>query len=121
MLLDQRRRIVPIAGLKRMLDRLAQEAVGRVPLTGCTVQRGHALRLGLVQPGLQEVAKEMVIAIPIALLVEGNHKQVRLFQLFENFLTARDLTQEWRRTRDHISAPGWRWTGETTAPAPIGG
>src|SRR5512141_1237550 len=92
MLLDQSCREIPITGQKGMFDRFVQEAMCRVPLTGRTLKRGHALRLGLVQPDLQEVAKEMMIAIPIALLVEGNHKQVRFFQLFENFLTARALT-----------------------------
>jgi len=52
-------------------------------------QRGHALRLSGAQLRLQKIAKEMVIAIPVPLVVKCDYKEVGLFQLREQRRTSR--------------------------------
>ena len=100
-LLGQGRRVLPIGCLKSVLHGLAQETMGGIPLTGGTVQRGHALRLGRVQLGSQEISKKMVIPIPITLIVEGHNKEVRPFQSSEQ-----RRVPGWRHTKDRTSARG---------------
>ena len=84
--LDQVRCPLEILGAQSMLYRLIDEPVLLVPLTGPAVQRWHLLRLGLAQSLAQQVGKEMVIAIPTPLLVQGDDEQIGAFQHFQGRL-----------------------------------
>ena len=65
-----------------------QQALARQPLAGRLVQARDALWLVLVQPGLQEVTEQVVVAEPVALVVERNQEEVSLFELLEDGLAA---------------------------------
>ena len=67
-----------------MLDCLVQKAVRGIPLAGRPVERGHAFRVSLIQPGLQEITKEMVVPIPLLFIIQRNHKQIRLLEVIKN-------------------------------------
>src|SRR5262245_4428854 len=87
-----------IIGGSRMVKRFKLKAIVFVPLAGTDVQFVHATfrvpwRCGdaLVESLPQQIGKEMVIAVPTPLVVQGDDEQVGAFKLFED---------EGRRTMD---------------------
>ena len=68
----------------------AAEGLGRVgavlfvPLGGSgEVSRGE-FGIGSVELGAEELGKQVVVAVPAAVIVEGDHERVRAFQLLEH-------------------------------------
>jgi hypothetical protein len=57
-----------------MTGRFAQKLMCYEPLARCPVKRINPFRLSFVEPGLQEGAKEMMIAIRIPLVVKRDDK-----------------------------------------------
>src|SRR6266540_5066880 len=74
--LDQVRRPLEILSGQRVADRIGRRTVMLVPLTRAPMQSGYLL--GLLRPQMrsENVRKEMVIAKPVAVIVQRNDKEV---------------------------------------------
>src|SRR4029079_219517 len=64
---DDRRHPVEIAGGQRVLERRLGIAVQLVPVRGAPVQDGDELRLALGELASEQVAEEVVVAVPLTL------------------------------------------------------
>ncbi|MNO80131.1 hypothetical protein D3C76_713240 [compost metagenome] len=74
--LHQVGRNVQMSCPQRLLDRLIEQALGIEPATGAQVQargRHHRLRAG---PGAQQIGKQMVVTIPVAVLVQRHQEHL---------------------------------------------
>ena len=77
-----------VAGRRRVMKGLQEPAVAFMPLTGADVQVGDLLRRqALPQPSSQQVAEEVVIAIPAPLVVEGDDEQVGALDGLQGLVT----------------------------------
>ena len=85
--------IFPIGRLKSMPCCLTQRIVSGQPFAGRALQSGDALRVDLAQALLQKVAEKVVIAVPVPLVVQGDHKEVRLLQLLQDRFALRSFPQ----------------------------
>lgn len=61
-----------------------------IPARCPAVQERHQFWLAGLQPRQQRLAKEIMIAIPLPLVIERHHKEVSSFEIFEHLL-ARSL------------------------------
>ena len=80
---DQRGGVLDPAGGDRVVDRLVDAPAGRVPRRRAGVQLGHEVRLGAREFALQQVAQQVVVAEPVAAVVERDDEQVRPERLGE--------------------------------------
>ena len=78
--LDQVRRSREIPGGQRVADRIGRRPMLLVPLARAPMQRRDLL--GLLRPQMrrEHFGKEVVIAIPVALVIERNDKEVAALQ-----------------------------------------
>ena len=74
--LDQGGRAREVAAGHRVPDRLGPVAVLLVPVAGPPVQLADALRLLVEEPGLQDVGEQVVVAVPLAAVVQRDQEQV---------------------------------------------
>ena len=74
-----------------MADRFGDQSLPLVPLAGPPVQLGHQISHLSLQSLAQDVGKEMMIAIPAPLLVQGHKEQVGCLECFEYLLALRSL------------------------------
>lgn len=78
---DQLRGRSVVAGSPRVADRLRHEALGDVPAEGAMVQLRDRVGLGERQLMGEEIAGQLVKAIPRAAFVQRHQEQVRAFEL----------------------------------------
>jgi len=79
-----------VIGCSRVTKSLKYEVIGFIPLAGMDMQFGDPLRSEILrQPFAQQIAKEMVIAVPTAFVVQGNNKQIGAFKIFQGRLPGR--------------------------------
>src|SRR5579872_3553111 len=78
--LDQVRRSREIGGSQRVADRIGRRPMLRVPLAGAPMQRRYLI--GLLRPQMRReyFGKEVVIAIPVARVIERHDKEVASLQ-----------------------------------------
>ena len=76
-----------------MLKSFNLQSMVFIPLAGTAVQFGYApsfvlCRRGyaLMQSLAQQISKEMVIAVPAPLIVQGDEEQVGVFEIFQGCL-----------------------------------
>ena len=62
-----------------MVKSLKHQVVVFIPLAGTYVQFGHVVTL--LQSLSQQFSKEMVIAVPTPLVVQGDNEQVGVFEM----------------------------------------
>ena len=86
--LDQVRRPLEILAGQRVADRLGPLAVLLVPVARPPVQLGDVVGLLVQQARPQHVGEEMVIAIPLAAVVERDQEQVPSLQRLQHGLAA---------------------------------
>ncbi len=87
--LDQVRRALEVPGGQRVADRLGRLAVALVPGARPPVQVGHVAGLLVREVRLQDVGEEVVVAIPLAVVVERDHEQVGPLQRLQHGLARR--------------------------------
>ena len=75
---------VGVAGVLRMVDCLLREAIRLVPRGCSAVELGDHLRFALLQLGSEQLTEQMVIAIPLASAIEGDHEQVAALEAVED-------------------------------------
>ena len=80
---DQLGGVLDPAGGDRVVDRLVDAPAGRVPCRRAGVQLGDEVRLGARELALQQVAQQVVVAEPVAAVVERDDEQVRPERLGE--------------------------------------
>src|SRR5260221_538933 len=80
-------------GGSSMVKRFKREAMVFIPEAGTEVQFGHTTSLiswrgggTLVQSLPQQIRKEMMIAVPTPLVVQGDDEQVGMFEIFQGGL-----------------------------------
>src|SRR5690349_14290870 len=90
---DQTLSALYIISSSRMVKRFNQEALVFIPGTSTDVQLVHpALRIcwrgcdALGEAQSEQIRKEMVIAVPTPLVVQGNDEQVGAFEVFQGGL-----------------------------------
>ena len=86
--LDQVRGSVEVAAGHRVADRLGRVAVLLVPETRPPVQIGNVVGLLVQQACSQHVGKQMVIAVPVASIVERDQEQIPSLDRLERGLAA---------------------------------
>ena len=94
---SQPRRPDKIPGCDGVVKRRAQVAVLFMPLAGAQVEFGEFF--GFSQALAQQIAKEMVIAVPAPLVIQRDDEQVGAFEIFQGFLPGSRRSQ--RRTASH--------------------
>jgi hypothetical protein len=80
---DELRRLLAVAGRDRVPDRAVGVAVRQEPASRAPVQLRDHGRLGALQLASQELAEEVVVAVPLAALVQRDQEQVRPLDLGE--------------------------------------
>ena len=80
---DQIDRGADIAGRRGMLDRLVHLTLVRVPGRRPLVERPNGLRMRLTELMPQQVAEEVVVAVPLPLGVEGDDEQVCALEVLQ--------------------------------------
>src|SRR6266567_6918380 len=78
--LDQVRRSLEILGGQRVADRIGRRTIVLVPLARAPVQSSYLMGLLRQQMHREHFGKEVVIAIPVALVIERNDKEVASLQ-----------------------------------------
>ena len=73
-----------VIGRSRMVKSLEHQIVVFEPLAGADVIFGYVVTL--LQPLPQQFGKEMVIAVPTPLVVQGDDEEVGMFEIFQGFL-----------------------------------
>src|SRR5439155_14106504 len=68
---------------ERVVDRLARHVLIEVPVARATVQLVHAIRTRALELVAQELAEEMVVAVPIAARVQRHGEEPGALQLLE--------------------------------------
>ena len=69
------------------MNSLVLQAIVLVPLAGAYVQFGYAARGSALKQSLpQQLSKQMMIAVPTPLLVQGDEEQVGVLDVFQGFL-----------------------------------
>src|SRR5258708_29373788 len=95
--LDQVRSSLEVLGGQRVADRIARRTMTFVPLARAPVQCRDLLGLLCQQMRSEHVSKEVVIAIPVAFVIERNDKEVASLQGFQPraafFLTSDGIAQ----------------------------
>ena len=71
---------------ERIGDGFGQTAVGFAPVGSPRQQLRHLLWRCLLQAGLQQVSKEVVVAVPAPVIVQGHNKQVTSLQPLQQLL-----------------------------------
>src|SRR5262245_20433826 len=74
---DEFGRLLHVSRRGGVVNRLRREARIEEPLRRRGMELGHEIRLGGVQLVAEELAEEMVVAVPLASGVERNEKEVR--------------------------------------------
>jgi hypothetical protein len=69
-----------------MVNRFGDESFLLQPGGSPKMQAGDQIGLGLVQTGAQQIGKEVVIAVPDALIIQGHQEEIFPFQVFEDLL-----------------------------------
>ena len=72
--LDQACRALKIGGSQGMLHGFSNKAMLFVPDTGTTVKFWHQLGFGLCQTMGEHFGKQVVVAVPLPLVIQGDHK-----------------------------------------------
>jgi hypothetical protein len=85
-LLHESRRPCPVAGRQDMPNRVVDQAVPFVPGCGSAMQLRFLSSLDPVQPGAEEIAEQVMEAVPAALLVQGDQEQVGALECLEHVL-----------------------------------
>ena len=65
-------------------DRLLGQIVGLVPLAGALVQQRHLVWMVAEHPRPQHVGEQVVVAVPLASVVQGDKEQVGALQSREH-------------------------------------
>ncbi len=86
MLVELVGRVVDVASVERVSDRLDREAMLGIPRARATMQVGNEVRGISLELGQQQIAKQVVVAEPRSVLVERDHEQVRALQLPQDLL-----------------------------------
>ena len=86
---DQARGPPVVPGSEGVAHRFGHLPVPLAPLGGARQQLGDLLGSRLMEAGLQQVGKEMMIAIPAAIVVQGHDKEVAPLQPLEHLLAVR--------------------------------
>jgi len=68
-----------------MLIRFGQIPIGLIPVAGPQVIVRH-VRRRLLQPQAQQIRKEPVIAVPLAIVIQRDDEQVRAFEGYQQGL-----------------------------------
>ena len=91
-LVSVRRHAIRVAGRLGVLERRLRHAVRLAPLGGPQVESRDDLRFAPPQLGRQQLAEQVVVAVPLAAAVEWHHEQVAGLELLEHATRSR-LTQ----------------------------
>ena len=83
---SRRSAAVQIMGRCGMVKGFQLQAIVFIPAAGPDVQAGHVVRLLLVQTLPQQLAKEVVVAIPAPLVVQRDDEEVGAFEVGQGFL-----------------------------------
>ena len=78
---DQIARHSEVTRRRRVPDRLVDIALRAIPRAGAPVQPGNQPGLGTRKLQAQQIAKQVVVAEPLATAVEGDQEQVRPLNL----------------------------------------
>ena len=76
----------PVLNRQGMRDGFTGCVIVGEPVTGATMERGQPGVLGAGKAVLQQPGKEMVVAVPTPLVVQGDDEQVGMFEIFQGFL-----------------------------------
>ncbi len=82
-------------------DRLLRQVVRDAPAHRAAAELSHHVRLGLLELGPQQLAEQMVVAIPLASPVEGHDEAVRARELLERACRPRRLEHGVAETAAH--------------------
>ena len=96
-------RVVPRQGV---LDRFVHYALGFVPPAGADIELWHDRGLCSAQALPQKGGKEMVVAVPLSLVIEGDEKEVGAFAVIQDRCAC-------RRTTDGGRPGFWRFVFHT--------
>ena len=77
-----------VMGGQRMLHRFDGQPVLLKPPASATMQLRHQLRLRLQQVAAQHLGKQVVVAVPTSLVLQGDYKQVRPLERFQHRLAS---------------------------------
>jgi len=72
-----------------MVDRFVDQPVLLTPGGGPSVEVRDVCGLDPVQPGTEEIAEQVMVSVPVALLIQRDHEQVGAFQSLQHFLAIR--------------------------------
>ena len=76
-----------VIGGSGMVKCLDLQAIVFIPLTGANVILGYVARRQVLSEALaQQICKEMVIAVPTPLVVQGDDEQVGAVEIFQDCL-----------------------------------
>jgi hypothetical protein len=70
-----------------VVNGLAYQPLRLVPLTGATVPDRYLIGLCLSGSLAEQVSKQMVVAIPMALIIQGDHKEVGALEMLQDLVT----------------------------------
>lgn len=82
---------VDVAGRGRVFGRIDNQACVAIPGAGPSVQNRHHVSIGRGELVLQQLAEQLVVAVPLALRVERHEQRVRTFQLRQQRGRARTI------------------------------
>src|SRR5215469_2734144 len=85
---DQAGSLYDIGHSQRMLHRFNRQFMLLVPGAGTTMQEGWQRGLPLLEVTAQDFSKQVVVAIPKSLVVEGDHKEVRPVERLQHDLAS---------------------------------
>ena len=89
-----------------ILDRRFWQVVGDAPVHRPTVERGHGIRLAAHELIAQQLAEQVVVAIPLALAVEWHDEAISMLQRLERVGGPRRLQHDVAKTTAHAIEHG---------------
>ena len=89
--LHQIRRYIQVPGPQRLLHRLVDQALGVKPATGAQVQTGRRQGGAFLAAGAQQVGEQVVVAVPMALLVQRHQEHLMSLQIAQDFCAVMGL------------------------------
>ena len=114
---DEVGRLVDVARADRVADGVVDRALGQVPGGRPPVQLGHVVRRREGQLVLQQLAEEVVVAVPLAAVVERHEEEVGALQLGQH---ARRAGRAGHRVAQGTREPA-QHRGPQQELAPLGG
>src|SRR5574340_129305 len=97
-MVQQRSSSLEIPGCQGMMDSIKRKSIAIIPVRSAQLQRGnHLCREALLEAGVQQVCKQVMVAEPHSLIIQRNNKDIRAVEGLKDSLsvlaTCHGLTQ----------------------------